>query len=159
MPHAQAPAPTEDLAHPQGTNAAIFAFTGHCASCHDTRKDGATDRYTLNRHTPEEVLASITTGKMAPYAQGLTAYEKRVVAVYVGGRPLGAAAQGDAAQMKNRCQGQAAFNPAPGSEWNGWGFDSGNSRFQTSPGLTAADTPKLALKWAFGFPNGNSAYG
>ena len=24
---------------------------------------------------------------------------------------------------------------------------------------TAADAPKLALKWAFGFPNGNSAYG
>src|SRR6185503_2082172 len=41
---------------------------------------------------------------------------------------------------------------------NGWGFDSGNSRFQTSPGLTAAETPALALKWAFGFPNGNSAY-
>ena len=45
------------------------------------------------------------------------------------------------------------------SDWNGWGFDRGNSRFQTSPGLTAADTPKLTLKWAFGFPNGNSAYG
>ena len=25
--------------------------------------------------------------------------------------------------------------------------------------MTAADAPKLALKWAFGFPNGNSAYG
>jgi polyvinyl alcohol dehydrogenase (cytochrome) len=25
--------------------------------------------------------------------------------------------------------------------------------------LTAADTPRLALKWAFGFPHGNSAYG
>jgi polyvinyl alcohol dehydrogenase (cytochrome) len=149
----------QDMAHPQGTNAGIFAFTGHCAGCHDTRKDGATDRYTLNRHTPEEVLASITSGKMAPYAQGLTEYEKRVVAVYVGGRPLGAAAQGDASQMKNRCRDSAVFNPAAGPGWNGWGVDSGNSRFQTSPGLAAADTPKLALKWAFGFPNGNSAYG
>ena len=159
--HAQplAPAPVQDMAHPQGTNAGIFAFTGHCASCHDTGKNGATDRYTLNRHTPEEVLASITTGKMAQYAQGLTEYEKRVMAVYVGGRPLGAAAQGDAAHMKNRCQSQPAFNPTAGSGWNGWGFDSGNSRFQTSPELTAADTPKLALRWAFGFPNGNSAYG
>src|SRR4029079_11328098 len=36
--------------------------------------------------------------------------------------------------------------------------DNDNSRFQTSPGLTADDAPKLALKWAFGFPNGNSAY-
>jgi polyvinyl alcohol dehydrogenase (cytochrome) len=157
--HAQAPAAAQDMAHPQGTNAGIFAFTGHCASCHDTGQGGATDRYSLNRHTPEEVLASITSGKMAQYAQDLTDYERRVVAVYVGGRPLGSAAQGAAPHMKNRCESQPAFAPTPGSDWNGWGFDSGNSRFQTSPGLTAADTPKLTLKWAFGFPNGNSAYG
>jgi len=107
--HAQTPASSQDLAHPQGTNAGIFAFTARCAGCHDTGKNGATDRYTLNRHTPEEVLASITNGKMAPYAQELSEYERRVMAVYVGGRPLGAAALGDAARMKNRCQGAPAF--------------------------------------------------
>jgi polyvinyl alcohol dehydrogenase (cytochrome) len=107
--HGQAPAPAPDLAHPQGTNAGIFAFTARCAGCHDTGKNGASDRYTLNRHTPEEVLASITTGKMATYAEALSEYEKRVVAVYVGGRPLGAAALGAAAQMKNRCQAASAF--------------------------------------------------
>ena len=153
------PAPVQDLEHPQNTNAGIYAFTGHCASCHDTGKDGATDRYALTRHTPEEVLASITTGSMAKYAQTLSEFEKRVVAVYVGGRPLGAAATGDASQMKNRCESRPPFNPLEGSAWNGWGFDSGNSRFQTAPGVSAADAPKLALKWAFGFPNGNSAYG
>ena len=157
--HAQVPAPAQDLAHPQSTNAGIFAFTARCAGCHDTGKDGAADRYTLNRHTPEEVLASMTTGKMTPYAQGLSEYEKRVVAVYVGGRPLGAAALGDVSQMKNRCQGTRAFTFSARSDWNAGGNDAGNSRFQATPGLTAADTPKLALKWAFGFPNGNSAYG
>jgi polyvinyl alcohol dehydrogenase (cytochrome) len=156
---AQPPAPVQDLEHAQNTNAGIYAFTGHCASCHDTGKDGATDRYALNRHTPEEVLASITTGSMAQYAKSMSEFEQRVVAVYVGGRPLGAAAAGDASQMKNRCQSRPAFAPLKGSEWNGWGFDAGNSRYQTAPGLTAADTPKLALKWAFGFPSGNSAYG
>ena len=153
------PAPVQDLEHPQNTNAGIYAFTGHCASCHDTGKDGARDRYALNRHTPEEVLASITTGSMAQYAKTMSEFEKRVVAVYVGGRPLGAAAAGDASQMKNRCESRPAFAPLKGSEWNGWGFDSANSRYQTSPGLTADDAPKLALKWAFGFPSGNSAYG
>ncbi len=156
---AQAPAPLQDMAHPQGTNAAIFAFSGHCAKCHDTAKDGASDRYALNRHTPEEVLASITTGSMAQYAQTLTEYEKRVIAVYVGGRPLGAAATGDAALMKNRCAFPEPFDPSAGSSWNGWGFDSGNSRFQPAPGLTTADVSRLELKWAFGFPMGNSAYG
>jgi polyvinyl alcohol dehydrogenase (cytochrome) len=155
---AQAPTPTQDLSHPQNTNAGIYAFTGHCAGCHDTGKDGAPDRYTLNRRTPEEVLASITTGSMAEYTQGMTEFDKRVVAVYVGGRPLGAAAAGDASQMKNRCENRQPFDPFRGSEWNGWGFDTSNSRYQPSPGLTAAGAPKLALKWAFGFPNGNSAY-
>src|SRR5437868_6631257 len=36
-----------------------------------------------------------------------------------------------------------------------------NSRMQTAEnaGLRAADVPNLQLKWAFGFPNGSSAYG
>ncbi len=156
---AQGPAPGQDLQHPQNTNAGIYAFSGRCANCHDNGKDGAQDRYTLVRHTPEEVLASITTGSMAKYAEGLSDYEKRVVAVYVGGRPLGASSTGDAAQMKNRCEARPAFAPFQGSEWNGWGFDAGDTRFQTAPGLSAADVPKLGLKWAFGFPSGNSAYG
>ena len=153
-----AAAPAQDLAHPQNTNAAIFAFTGRCARCHDTARDGASDRHALNRFTPEQVLASITAGAMAQYAQGLSEFEKRVVAVYVGGRPLGSHEAGDAAKMSNRCMAGARFDPSPGADWNGWGADAGNSRFQRAPGLAAADVPRLALKWAFGFPNGNSAY-
>jgi polyvinyl alcohol dehydrogenase (cytochrome) len=158
---AQPPAatPTQDLAHPQNTNVGIYAFTGRCASCHDTGKDGATDRHALNRFTPEQVLTSITTGSMAEYAQGLSEFEKRVVAVYIGGRPLGAADAGDAGLMKNRCAVRTSFEPSADSDWNGWGHDTGNTRFQPKPGLTAADAPNLTLKWAFGFPNGNSAYG
>ena len=85
---AQAPAqtPVQDLAHPQNTNAGIYAFTSRCAGCHDTGKDGAADRHALNRRTPEEVLATITTGSMAQHARGLSDFEKRVIAVYVGGR-------------------------------------------------------------------------
>jgi polyvinyl alcohol dehydrogenase (cytochrome) len=156
---AQAPQPAQDMAHPQNTNAGIYAFTGRCARCHDRGIDGAHDRYALNRSTPEQVLASITSGTMARYAEGMTEFEKRVVAVYVGGRPLGAAASGDGSAMKHVCAQHPPFAPFHGSAWNGWGFDSGNSRDQTSPGLTAADVPKLTLKWAFGFPSGNSAYG
>ena len=81
------------------------------------------------------------------------------MAVYVGGRPLGALAAGDKAMMKNACQSAGAFEPFKGSEWNGWGVDASNSRFQRTPGLSAADTPRLTLMWAFGFPSGNSSYG
>ena len=106
--------PTQDLQHPQNTNIGIFTFTGRCATCHDTGKDGATDRYALNRFTPEQVLASITTGSMAQYAQGLSDFERRVVAVYVGGRPLGSYDAGEAAKMRNRCAAPLPFEPASG---------------------------------------------
>jgi polyvinyl alcohol dehydrogenase (cytochrome) len=42
------------------------------------------------------------------------------------------------------------FTPGLG-DWNGWGVDHTNSRFQPQPGLTAADIPKLKVKWALGF--------
>ena len=155
----QVPAAVEDMAHPQGTNAGIFAFTGNCATCHDAGKGGAPDRYALNSRTPEEVLAKISAGPHAQFARSLTEFQKRVVAVYVGGRPLGSSDTGDASKMKNRCESAAAFEPFKGSEWNGWGVDNANTRFQATPGFSAAETPKLTLKWAFGFPNGNSAYG
>src|SRR6266496_1942328 len=51
-----------------------------------------------------------------------------------------------------KCTGTPkAFSPGPG-DWNGWGVDNVNSRYQPQPGLTAADVPKLKLKWAFGLP-------
>jgi polyvinyl alcohol dehydrogenase (cytochrome) len=156
---AQPVAPVEDLAHPQGTNAGIFAFTGHCATCHDRGTGGAPDRYTLNRRSPEEVLAKISTGEHAAHARTLSEFQKRVIAVYVGGRPLGALAAGDKSAMKNACTVTAAFEPFKGSEWNGWGAGQANTRFQQNPGFERADIPRLRLKWAFGFPMGNSAYG
>ena len=151
--------PVQDLEHPQNTNLGILTFTNRCASCHDTGKNSAPDRYSLNRLTPEEVLAKISTGSMAPFAGSMTEFEKRVVSVYIGGRPLGASATGAATTMKNRCQANPAFDPAAGASWSGWGAESGNTRFQQTPGLSAADVPMLKLKWAFGFPMGNSAYG
>ena len=38
--------------------------------------------------------------------------------------------------------------------WNGWGLNTANTRFQSAAraGFTAADVPRLRLKWAFGFP-------
>ncbi len=151
--------PNVDLEHPQNTNLGIYLFAERCGTCHDHRKSGAPDRYSLGRHTPEEVLAKMTTGSMAINAKAMTEGEKRLVAVYVGGRPLGAASVGDASTMKNRCASSSLGNPFKGPMWNGWGFDAANSRFQSAAGLTAEQVPHLKLKWAFGFPEGNSAYG
>ena len=57
--------------------------------------------------------------------------------------------------------GASLPDPASLPAWNGWGNDASNSRFQNAKaaGLTAADVPKLTLKWAFGFPGATAASG
>ena len=147
-----------DLAHAQATARAIYNFGGRCAQCHDTHLNGAPDRHALNEKTPEAILASLSTGSMAEYSKGMSELELRAMAVYVGGRPLGAAPGGEATAMKNRCPAAAAGDLMKGAAWNGWGYDAGNSRFQPEPGISPSQVPNLKLKWAFGFPEGNSAY-
>ena len=45
-------------------------------------------------------------------------------------------------------------NPLAGKNWNGWGDNTSNTRFQDAndAGITAAQAPRLKVKWAFGFP-------
>ena len=151
--------PVPDPAHPQNTARGIYLFAERCAGCHDTHKNSAPDRYTLNSRTPEDILVLLTTGSMAQFTKGLTDMEVRYLAVYLGGRPLGSAATGNAAAMKNACPVKMLGDVNSAADWNGWGPQQDNSRFQPNPGLSAAQVPRLKLKWAFGFPNGNSAYG
>ncbi len=40
------------------------------------------------------------------------------------------------------------------AQWNGWGRGPDNTRYQPEPAIRATDVPKLALKWAFGYPSG-----
>jgi polyvinyl alcohol dehydrogenase (cytochrome) len=39
-------------------------------------------------------------------------------------------------------------------QWNGWGRGLDNTRYQPEPAIRASDVAKLALKWAYGYPNG-----
>ncbi|HUR35659.1 MAG TPA: PQQ-binding-like beta-propeller repeat protein [Vicinamibacterales bacterium] len=142
--------------------AGMALFEQHCGACHSSPAAGsrAPDRIALSQRTPEAILEAITTGSMALNAQALTLAQKRIVAEQLALRPIGAAAAGAASAMKNIC-GLAA-SPDAGSatgRWSGWGVDRGNSRYQPSGGLTAAQMPNLSLKWAFAFPNGSSAFG
>ena len=45
-------------------------------------------------------------------------------------------------------------DPLTGPLWNGWGVNTSNTRLQDSAmaGFTAAQVPRLKLRWAFGFP-------
>ena len=64
--------------------------------------------------------------------------------------------------LSNPCQqnsGLGDWQSEP--SWNGWGAGLTNARFQAATGahLTAAQVPKLKLKWAFGFPGSRTMNG
>jgi polyvinyl alcohol dehydrogenase (cytochrome) len=117
----------------------------------------AQPREMLRQLSPEAVLTALTTGKMQAQGSSLTDAERRAVAEYASGSLFGAPAYGSASTEKpNLCEHSAPladFKDAPG--WNGWGNGLDNLRFQpaAAAGLSAADLPKLKLKWAFGYAN------
>jgi polyvinyl alcohol dehydrogenase (cytochrome) len=156
---AQAPSPRQRL----GTEFGISAFERECTKCHgNAAVERAPTPAAIRQMPPERIYAALTTGVMKTQAANLTDEQKRRLAEYMGGRPLGSAALGDASQMPNHCTSDLALpDPAKSPEWNGWGVDVHNTRFQDAKaaGITAEQVPNLKLKWAFGFPLGVSAFG
>ncbi len=59
------------------------------------------------------------------------------------------------APERNLCTTRADPVAVGSVQWNGWGRDALNTRYQPEPAIRAMDVPKLALKWAFGFQGGN----
>ena len=55
---------------------------------------------------------------------------------------------------RNLCATAAGPVAIGTAQWNGWGRDIFNSRYQPEPAIRAVDVPKLALKWAYGFQAG-----
>ena len=116
---------------------------------------------TLRQMTPEAILGALTTGVMKLQGESLADEEKRQVAESLAGRPLGTGTSGDAARCRTaapRTRRWPIRHRLP--EWNGWGVDGGNSRFQPAraAGLTADDVPRLTLKWAFAYPERSSRH-
>ena len=131
-----------------------------CASCHanpaaDSR---APRRETLALSAPEAILTALTSGNMFRQGSELSEVDRRAVAAFLAGRPIGTPAPPNTV---GRCtaapRGLTAANVTAG--WNGWGGGVTNNRYQPADkaGLTAANVPRLTLKWAFGFAGVNSA--
>jgi len=143
-----------------GTESGWSAFQTRCAVCHlNPVADLATPATVIREMSPERIYASLTTGSMKDKSEGMNDGQKRRIAEFLSGRPMGSAKAGDAKDMPNKCARNAAMtDPAAGPGWNGWGNDGSNTRYQAATGarLTANDVPKLKLKWAFGFPTGET---
>lgn len=160
--HAQQP--QQRAVQSMGTESGFAVFQTKCMGCHGNpaMKDRAPDPATLRQLPPEKIYEALTTGQMKVQGSSLTDDQRKMVAVFMSGKTFGAAQQGDAKDMPNRCEANPPISDLSDSlRWNGWSPDVTNSRFQTTKGagITADQVPHLKLKWAFGYPTGVSAFG
>lgn len=111
----------------------------------------------LKMFTPEAILNALTNGKMQTQGATLGEPERRAVSEFASGQTFSAAKSALANSFCKSSQPKTAFTASP--HWLSWGNGVENSRFQPeSEGrLTAADLPRLKLKWAFGYANVASA--
>ncbi len=130
-------------------------FQTVCSNCH---KEGSTTQAPLPdvlRKLPvQTILTALESGKMQTIGKGLSVSERSAVAKY-----LGVAGVESIPQSAHCPSNVPLAKNAP--SWNGWGIDLTNSRFQNAKaaGLSAADVPKLKLKWAFGYPGVTTSFG
>lgn len=147
-----------------GTELGFAVFETQCTRCHGNpaaAQTRAPDPAAIRQMSPERIYDALTTGVMKAEAEHLSDAQKRGVAEFMSGRPLGSAEEGDVRRMAGRCTRDPELT-APGSapEWNGWGNGLDNAHFQAAraAGLDEHSVPRLKLKWAFAYPRGVSAF-
>jgi len=145
-----------------GTESGIATFQQHCMGCHgNPNLPQAPAPDAIRQMSPEKIYEALTTGAMKPQGDALTEDQRKMLATFLGGRPLGSMASGDAKNMPNHCASNPAISdPSKEPQWDGWSSDVINSRFQNAKaaGLKPDQVPNLKVKWAFGYPDGLSAY-
>src|SRR5579862_28269 len=156
-----APPPPPPMVGPPARIAAQAIFNSRCATCHQNVMASANANVlgpksaptteTLGQMTPEAIYAALTTGAMVGQARDLNDAQKRIIAEFFGGRPLGSADAGDAKNMRGHCDANPPLaDPAAQPSWNGWGNGLSNLRFQPAAAaqLSPDQVPLLKLKWA-----------
>jgi polyvinyl alcohol dehydrogenase (cytochrome) len=135
-------------------------FRASCATCHT---GGAESRApapdTLRSRSPQSIVESLVNGAMRAQGARLSGAERRAVAEYLTGTTIAGDVRGaDAGRCTAADQPAAARARSP--RWSGWSPEGTNTRLQPAAdaGLTAADVPRLALQWAFGFPDASVAW-
>lgn len=125
-------------------------YKQRCAVCHDNAQDRIPPLFLIRRRSAEDVIQTLTSGVMKQQASGLTSAQIRALAVHLTGKEPGAPIENNL--QANLCQAAPAPIKFSDSQWNGWGRDLENSRYQPQPGIKPEDVPKLKVKWAFAHP-------
>ena len=126
-----------------------------CATCHEGGADRAPTREALRSMTAERVLAALESGAMISVTSRRTPAERRAIAEFVTGKTFTGTLQtqpSGQAMCPARQTGASRPTVSATGAWNGWGQGTTNARLQPQPGFTAAEVPRLQVKWAFAFP-------
>jgi polyvinyl alcohol dehydrogenase (cytochrome) len=94
---------------------------------------------------------------MQPLAHGRLCMGVLLLGAAFGGGAHAAAGDNSAASFTpeaNRCPERSEPVAIGSVQWNGWGKDLDNTRYQPEPAIRASDVEKLALKWSYGYQGG-----
>jgi len=144
-------------------------YRERCASCHEGQVARAPVRAALAQMPQESIRDVLTTGSMRQQGANLDAAQIEAVSAYLSDihiihllpgvyPPAANTADADLCPLDVARTRFASAANLP--QWNGWGVDVTQHRFQPGPmaRLSAADVPRLKLKWAFGYEGANQAY-
>ncbi len=149
----QAPAQTK----PDG--AALFKE--HCSMCHisgGAKGNQAPAIEVLAQKSQEEILRALESGAMVIYGNRMSKAERQAVAAFLSSNTSNSASLTTAnlCATKQPITSGGLLHP---ENWNGWGVDVVNSRYQAHTPIRADNVAGLKLKWAFGIPDASTAYG
>lgn len=130
-------------------------FEESCATCHNSDSPKAPSTYLLRSMSPTTILRILEQGVMKDMAAELSAPQRRQVVEYLTQTDLSSYKGPPPVKMCDAPHN--AFDLTQPPPQVGWGYD--NRRFVPADigGLTAADLPRLKLKWAFAFPDASQA--
>ena len=145
----------------QAVPSGAAVYKQHCASCHEGTLPRMPTRQALGSMSPEHIESELAAFSMRRQGAALSPAERRAVAEFLTGRPAGSYRSPIAIIPKSAycTAGPATGDPFDGPSWNGWGINLQNTRHQAAEaaGLTAADVPRLRLKWSFGFAGASAS--
>ena len=158
--------PSDSLASLLPGDQGRILYEARCASCHDDPVDRTPHRNVLAANPPTFILAAMRSGLMQPMASGLSEEDMKAIALYLSpvtgarGRvqdPDANAIWGPSSSSMPLdaplCEGPVPpVDLAARDAWIGWSPSLTNARFQPDPGISAADLPRLKVKWAFHYP-------
>ena len=127
-------------------------YKQYCQQCHEGQVARAPHREVMSRLPANLVLHSLSVGKMRMQGWVRTIAERRALSEWITGKKIKETDE----TVGGFCEdAPGEFSVADGApQWNGWGVDNTNSRFQSAEnaGIPAEKVPQLKVKWVFGLP-------